>query len=417
MMQAKLSTSVIKTLQPDDKPFEVFDTLIKGFLLRVQPTGRMTFYYSYRNKASKRQRIKIGMLGSSLTVQQARDKALSYANQVASGLDVQAQKANAQKEAIEQRKHTLESFLEDHYEPWQVANYKTGQATINGIRSAFRGILSLPLSEITHPVIDKLRVEKQKAGLTPTTINWHVNMLRGALSRAVEWEIVQEHPFKKIKNFKIDKNPKVRYLSEEESTRLLAALEERDEELKQARERGNEHRQVRGYELMPSLLNVTYADRMTPMVIMALKTGMRQGELFELRWRDVDFDTPQVTAHGGTTKSSNTRHIPLSPMALDVLTAWKEQETQSQPDDRVFPSDSGGRLDNVKKSWASILKRANITNFRWHDQRHDFASQLVMKGVPLNTVRELCGHASMDTTLRYAHLAPDHKQEAVDLLG
>jgi site-specific recombinase XerD len=76
-----------------------------------------------------------------------------------------------------------------------------------------------------------------------------------------------------------------------------------------------------------------------------------------------------------------------------------------------------GRLDNVRKFWASILTGAGITSFRWHDMRHDFASKLVMKGVPLNTVRELCGHANLNTTLRYAHLVPDHKTDAIALIG
>ena len=71
----------------------------------------------------------------------------------------------------------------------------------------------------------------------------------------------------------------------------------------------------------------------------------------------------------------------------------------------------------MKRSWMKLLKDAEITKFRWHDMRHDFASKLVMKGVPLNTVRDLCGHADISTTLRYAHLAPEHKAEAVALLG
>ena len=160
-----------------------------------------------------------------------------------------------------------------------------------------------------------------------------------------------------------------------------------------------------------------YGDRMTPLIILSLKTGLRRGELFDLHWADVDFGQKNLTVRGDIAKSSNTRHIPLSAQALEVIKAWQQQSDSTAPDQRVFPADDGGRLDNVKKSWASILKRANITGFRWQDIRHDFASQLVMKGVPLNTVRELCGHASMDTTLRYAHLAPDHKQEAIALLG
>ena len=85
----------------------------------------------------------------------------------------------------------------------------------------------------------------------------------------------------------------------------------------------------------------------------------------------------------------------------------------------VFPSPvtRRGMLSDVKTAWKAVLKDAGIENFRWHDMRHDFASQLVMRGVDLNVVRELLGHADMKMTMRYAHLAPSIKLQAVELLA
>ena len=86
---------------------------------------------------------------------------------------------------------------------------------------------------------------------------------------------------------------------------------------------------------------------------------------------------------------------------------------QGQHKGLVFSNSNGGLFNNVKKAWSGILADAEIQNFRWHDMRHHFASKLVMVVVDLNTVRELLGHADIKMTLRYAHLAPEHKAKAV----
>jgi site-specific recombinase XerD len=82
----------------------------------------------------------------------------------------------------------------------------------------------------------------------------------------------------------------------------------------------------------------------------------------------------------------------------------------------VFPGKDGAMLTDAKHSWETILKLAQIKNFRWHDMRHHFASRLVMAGVDLNTVRELLGHSDLKMTIRYAHLCPNIKAEAVSRL-
>jgi hypothetical protein len=100
-----------------------------------------------------------------------------------------------------------------------------------------------------------------------------------------------------------------------------------------------------------------------------------------------------------------TRHVPLNDEAMTALRHWREQSGGGHG---VFEIATG-----LKTAWSHILKRAKITGFRWHDLRHHFASRLVQRGVPLNTVRDLLGHSSIAMSLRYAHLAPDEWREAV----
>jgi integrase len=146
------------------------------------------------------------------------------------------------------------------------------------------------------------------------------------------------------------------------------------------------------------------------MVLLSLNTGLRRGELFGLSWGRVDLDGSFITVHWSTAKNSKSRHVPLNEEALFVLKEWREQ---TQGKDLVFPGKGGDRLTDIKRSWTTALRNAQIVNFRWHDMRHHFASRLVMADVSLNVVRELLGHADIAMTLRYAHLSPGHKAEAV----
>tara|TARA_R110002073_G_scaffold38346_5_gene110045 strand:+ start:7786 stop:9033 length:1248 start_codon:yes stop_codon:yes gene_type:complete len=415
-MQEKLSSSVIKALTPGPKPFEVVDTQIKGFLVRVQPSGRMTYYYSYRAPSGMRKRIKLGVAGSELTPAQARDAALQRAAEVAKGVDVQRAKQVAKVAALEARQRTLQTFITEQYRPWVMSSLKTAESTLERIKYHFDDFMGLAIEDISVRRVEAWRTAALRKGMAPATVNRTVNCLRGVLTKAVEWDWLPSHPLDRLKPLRMDKSPKARYLSDAEEKSLYQALAERDEKLKAARARGNKHRAARGYPLLPDLGEVAYPDRMTPLVVLSLKTGLRRGEIFDLRIGDVSLEGGYLTVRGEDAKSGHTRHIPLSPKASEVLTAWLLQRG-GEPGERVFPSDDGGRLDNVRNSWSSILADAGITAFRWHDMRHDFASRLVMRGVPLNTVRDLCGHADLNTTLRYAHLAPDHKSSAVALIG
>jgi integrase len=128
----------------------------------------------------------------------------------------------------------------------------------------------------------------------------------------------------------------------------------------------------------------------------------------------VNFERRIVTVSAETAKSRKTRHIPLNVEAYETLKSWRAQCDLGNS--RVFESDEGKRFDNVNSSWHALLGAARIEDFRWHDMRHHFASRLAMGCVDLNTIRELLGHSDYAMTLRYAHLAPEHRLDAVEVL-
>jgi integrase len=236
-------------------------------------------------------------------------------------------------------------------------------------------------------------------------------VLRGALSRAVEWKLIPVHPLAGVKASKTDRRPLVRYLSADEEARLLAALETRDTKRRAERERANAWRRARGYALWPAF--GTYSDYLSPLVRLALHTGLRRGELFGLTWADVDLTGARLTVRGESAKSGQTRYVPLNVTAAAVLATWREIVKPATPAALVFSGADGAPLVDIKKAWGALMTAAKIERFRFHDCRHDFASKLVMAGTDLNTVRELLGHADLKMVLRYAHLAPEHTAAAV----
>jgi integrase len=151
-----------------------------------------------------------------------------------------------------------------------------------------------------------------------------------------------------------------------------------------------------------------------PIVLLAMNTGMRKGELLSLDWDHVRFDNKILTVDFLNAKSGNTRHIPLNTEAFSTLKQWQQL---SGTTGSVFKNNAHQPLKHFDLTWHAVLDTAKITHFRFHDLRHHFASKLVMARVDLNTVRELLGHSDLKMTLRYAHLAPEHKAAAVNLIG
>ncbi len=256
-------------------------------------------------------------------------------------------------------------------------------------------------------VIEKWRSKRIKHGVADATLNRDLATLRSALSKAVEWKILAANPIAGVKQRKVD-NARVRYLTADEEKRLRDALAKRDKDAIAARKSGNEWRQQRGKELSSPIPLHGFADHLTPMVLLALATGLRRGELTALVWEDVDLANKLLTARAAAAKSNRSRVVPLNREAVLVLERWKRQQGGNG---RLFA------VQSIKTAWGALMTAASIKALRFHDTRHNFASRLVSNGVDLNTVRELLGHADLKMTLRYAHLAQEHKAKAVETLG
>lgn len=406
-MQEKIGARLLARIKPGAKPYEINDAELPGFILRVQPSGVASYLCSYRLADGRRTRITIGRV-SILTPAQARDRARELLVDVSKGIDPVAAKRKA-------RIHSFKAFLDEKYEPWVTAHRKSAAMTLGRLRTRFPDFMNKQLGEITPWIVEKWRTARLKDGRAAATVNRDIAALKSTLSKAVEWDILDAHPLSKVKPLKIDSKGVVRYLSADEEQRLRAALETREARIRAGRERANLWREERGYEKFPDLKSVPFADYVKPMVLLAMNTGLRRGEIFNLSWENIDLDQLNLTVAAAAAKSGETRHIPLNPEAAHVLRQWFRMNG-SPSSGLVFPGEDGKPMTDVKRAWASVLDLAEVTAFRFHDLRHHFASKLVMTGVDLNTVRELLGHADLKMTLRYAHLAPHVKAEAVNRL-
>ncbi|WP_173678538.1 MULTISPECIES: site-specific integrase [Pseudomonas] len=403
-MKTKITQKLIGGLAAEAKAYRVHDTVQPGFFIRVLPSGHKSYMVTWgRNKNATLGRVGV------LTLDQARTEAAQYLADA---------HAHGEPRAVAQGRKgatlpSLREFIDDTYMPWFKTHHKGHEKTLHTLNNNFEAIMRQRLGDITGRDLEQIRTGWMQAGNKASTVNRKIGSISGVFSRAVEWDYLSVHPLTKLKQLKVDSKGVVRYLSVEESRRLREALDVRQDEARAERETANKWRADRGKEQMQSLLQLPFTDHLKPMVLVSLNTGMRRGELFDLKWSVVNFQAKTITVAGATTKTSDTRHIPMNKETFGVLKDWKKQTGKSQ---YVFPSQAGGRLEDVKSAWLKLLERANIEGFRWHDMRHDFASRLVMAGVPLNTVRDLLGHADIKMTLRYAHLAPGTKAAAVELI-
>jgi len=305
---------------------------------------------------------------------------------------------------------TLGELVEGRYGHWAQAHYASGNDTLTRVKRCFGHWFQVPLIDISPAMIEAWVAQRLNDGISGATVNRDLCVLGAIFTRAVTWELAHKNPVRAVRKCPVDKNPVTRFLSMTEQKRLMQALAARDDHKRQKRTKANQWRKERRYPLMPTIGK--YCDHLTPMVLVSIYTGCRRGELLSLTWNQVDLERKLLTLPGSRTKNGQTRIVNLNSAAVATLTQWRKDSNSLF----VFAGPEGRPLSYLKTAWSRVLKEAEIEAFRWHDLRHTFASNLVMAGVDLNTVRELLGHSDITMTLRYAHLASEHKAAAVEKL-
>jgi integrase len=281
------------------------------------------------------------------------------------------------------------------------------------------------LDELTPTVLDdwlaqRLKPKLRKKGLraaSKATARRNLGALKAVLVQAVKWGVIPASPLQHYAPIKQVDNARTRYLAPEEEHRLLAALEEQDAE--QRKKLKEEVAWVKKrYKDNPAKLRKRmhgpkmHGPWLKSLVLLALNTGARQGQLRKLEWRDVDFERRLLTLRPETAKTKKINHVPLNAQAIEALRLMPVGD----PTDAVFPGRRGKFLNNPNGPWRKLLKAADISDFSFHCLRHSFASSLVNEGVDLYRVQRLLTHSTASLTQRYAHLDPDYMRDAVDRL-
>ncbi|MBO6518556.1 MAG: tyrosine-type recombinase/integrase [Rhodospirillales bacterium] len=393
----------ITAVKPE-KVTEYRDRSLRGFIVRQQPSGFISYYAiavkgSARRGNRRQKKIHIGE-HPAISPSEARNAAEELI-------------AKARLEVLplkkERERWTLRQFLDQHYLPWAEQSLKDPAGQRGQLRR-FADWDQLFLDEIDKRRVELWRTKRLANRVSPGTINRNVVVIRAVLSKAVEWDFLEHHPLAGLKKLKTDTSSKPRTLSEDDRTKLFEALEQRDRQLAEDRLSANRWREERGYEKLPEL--TYYGNHLTPIVMTAYHTGMRRGEIFSMQWSDVDLDAQLLTIRAENAKTSQMRTIPINDPLCVILSQWRAQSGMT--DGYVFPGKGGARLDNFQNAWDKLRKDSGLRHLRFKDFRSDFGSRLANNGVDLSVTQRLLGHSSPVVTMRYyVKITEDTMREAV----
>jgi len=288
----------------------------------------------------------------------------------------------------ESRKHTLADLI-DRYKKNVLPSKKDHKRQGAQYDWWKKQLGDYTLGDITPALLSEAR-DKLGETKAPATVVRYLSALSHAFTVAVnEWGWLEDNPLRKVRKPK-EPRGRVRFLSDDqildngsvidgERTRLLSACK-------------------------ASSNNQIYT-----IVVLALSTGMRQGEIMNLRWPDVDLKQGRIILHD--TKNGERRVVPLYGHSLECLEELSK--IRNIKTDLLFP---GKKIDKpvfIRSPWMQVIKEAGIENFRFHDLRHSAASYLAMNGASMVEIADVLGHKTLQMVKRYAHLSEAHTASVV----
>ncbi len=276
-------------------------------------------------------------------------------------------------------------FVIDIYLPAVKPHKKSYKDDESRLRNHLIPVLGqYPLTEITTPMLSKLLAGLSTTGLSNATLNRIRALLSSIFNMVIDHDLLEVNPVSRVKKYK-ENNQIERYLSDEELQRLMLVLK---------------------YHEHYAISNKT----IVAIIKFLLLTGVRKREAMDMQWSDVDFT--KSTWLLKFNKSGKARHIALNTDAMAILNAIPKISTY------IFANPETGKpYNDIRKTFDKVMQCADISNMRIHDLRHNFASLAVNSGESLFVVQKLLGHASPQTTQRYAHLQQSTLQNASEKIA